>query len=93
MREEATSRGRRWISSSIHNVVVAHHADSATVLYIRASFHNVSEVLIEWIWWCWAEPFHTTRLGLDILPTLLKVQYAFSLCPFRWPTFTTIHAT
>ena len=63
MREEATIRGRRWISSSIHNVVVAHHADSATVLYVRASFNNASEVLIEWIWWCWAEQFYTRAPG------------------------------
>ena len=48
MREEATSRGRRWISPSIHNVVVAHLADSATIA-VRAQFNNAFEVMSEWI--------------------------------------------
>ena len=77
MREEATSRGRRWISPSIHNVVVAHHADSATIA-VRAQFNNGFDVMSEWIWRCSAEPFYTTGLGLVVLSTLCKAQYAFS---------------
>ena len=77
MREEATSRGRRWISPSIHNVVVAHHAD---MLYVRSSTTPSSLLRSDerMDWRCSAEPFYTTGLGLVVLSTLCKAQYAFS---------------